>query len=134
MARIIVVDTSSEARALCADLRVEGYDVELFGEPASALQDLRRNPADVVLVDLMIPGTTGLAFARAVRDAHPATRVVLTGAYQLSERQLLRADCGAVGFVPKPYGTREIAAFLHLKMPSTSNNRGVLPSIRARAV
>jgi CheY-like chemotaxis protein len=127
MVRVLVVDGSSEARALCAELRVEGYDVELIPDPARALADLREHPADVVLVDLMIPGTTGLAFARVLRDKHPDTRVVLTGAYQLSERQLLRADCGAVGFVPKPYGTREVAAFLQTKVPSAP------PSARARA-
>ena len=126
MARVLVVDSSGEARELCAELRVEGYEVELFSEPARALVDLRETPADVVLVDLMIPGTTGLAFARLLRERHPDIRVVLTGAYQLSERQLLRADCGAVGFVPKPYGTREVASFLQTKAPSAP------PSMRAR--
>jgi len=118
MARVVVVDTSNEAGALCAELRVEGYEVELIPEPARALQNLSGLAADIVIVDLMIPGTTGLAFARLIREKYPSVRVVLTGAYQLSERQLLRADCGAVGFVPKPYGTREVAAFLQHKLPS----------------
>jgi DNA-binding response OmpR family regulator len=119
MARVVVIDGSREARALCAQLELEGYDVEQFDDPNNALAQLNGSPADVVLVDLMIPGTTGLAFARTIRDKCPGTRVVLTGAYHLSERQLVRADCGAIGFVPKPYGTREVAAFLQSKVPST---------------
>ena len=117
MARVIVIDGSREARALCAQLELEGYDVEQFDDPNSALAVL--DGVDVVLVDLMIPGTTGLAFARTIRDRCPGTRVVLTGAYHLSERQLVRADCGAIGFVPKPYGAREVAAFLQSKVPSS---------------
>jgi DNA-binding response OmpR family regulator len=46
--------------------------------------------------------------------------VILTSAYHLSERQILRADCGAVGFVPKPYDLTELARFLRAKMPGGS--------------
>jgi hypothetical protein len=46
---------------------------------------------------------------------------VLTSAYHLSERQLLRADCGAAGFVPKPYDLTELAKFLRSKLPPTSD-------------
>ena len=119
MARVVVIDGSREARALCALLELEGYDVVQFEDPENALDEIDASHADVVLVDLMIPGTTGLAFARTIRDRCPGTRVVLTGAYHLSERQLVRADCGAIGFVPKPYGPREVAAFLQTKVPST---------------
>jgi hypothetical protein len=42
---------------------------------------------------------------------------VLTSAYHLSERQLVRADCGAVGFVPKPFDLSELARFLKGKLP-----------------
>lgn len=112
MKRVLVVDPSFEARALCAELRVDGVEVVLCGHPRDALLELEQAPAEVVFVDLMLPGTTGLAFARLLRERIPDARVVLTGAYHLSERQLLRADCGAVGFVPKPYSTREVAEYL----------------------
>ena len=118
MARVVVIDGSQEARTLCAELELEGYEVVQFDDPKTALAELRGSPADVVFVELMIPGTTGLAFARTIRDRCPGARVVLTGAYHLSERQLVRADCGAIGFVPKPYGLRDVAAFLQSKVPA----------------
>jgi hypothetical protein len=46
----------------------------------------------------------------------PSTLVVLTSAYHLSVRQLQRADCGAVGFVPKPYHLPDLCAFLRQKL------------------
>jgi DNA-binding NarL/FixJ family response regulator len=51
-----------------------------------------------------------------IRERFPQTRVVLTSAYHLSERQLVRADCGAVGFVPKPFDLTELARFLRDKL------------------
>ena len=77
---------------------------------------LQRESPDVALVDLMMPGLNGIELARKIRDAFPAVRVVLTSAYHLSERQLSRADCGVVGFVPKPYILPELAEFLRAKI------------------
>jgi DNA-binding response OmpR family regulator len=78
---------------------------------------------DVAVIDLMLPGTNGIQLARMVRELHPVTRVVLTSAYHLSERQLIRADCGAVGFVPKPFDLSELARFLKSKLPNGDPNR-----------
>lgn len=125
MARVFVVDDSAEARMLCKGLEADGYEVTRFDCPAHALEDMRASPPDVVIAELMLPGTTGLAFCRSVRACCPETKVVLTGAYHLSERQLVRADCGAAGFVPKPFGVHEFAQFLESKVPSAP------PSLRA---
>lgn len=126
MTRVIVIDGSGEARALCTELELEGYDVAQFANPEDALCDVKGCPPDVVFIELMIPGTTGLAFARVIRDRCPGARVVLTGAYHLSERQLVRADCGAIGFVPKPYGAREVASFLQSKIPAPPSYKALV--------
>jgi DNA-binding response OmpR family regulator len=115
MARVVIVDPSFEAFSLCAELRVDGLDVTLCARPDDALLALEQDHAELVFVDLMLPGTTGLAFARLLRERMPSVRVVLTGVYHLNERQLSRSDCGAVGFVPKPYSTKEVAEYLGSK-------------------
>lgn len=115
MARVLIVDSSLEARSLCAELRVDGLDATLCTLPADALLALDEDRTELVLVDLMLPGTTGLAFARLLRERAPSVPVVLTGAYHLSERQIVRSDCGAIGFVPKPYSTKEVATYLESK-------------------
>jgi DNA-binding response OmpR family regulator len=117
VARVLVVDDEeSQIRMLVSALRHEGFDA--FGiRDADAVMDLlQRDLPDLVLVDLMMPGLNGIELARKIRDAHPSVRVVLTSAYHLSERQLSRADCGVVGFVPKPYVLPELAEFLRAKI------------------
>src|SRR6202012_4298570 len=75
---------------------------------------------DLALIDLMMPGLNGLELARQIRRLHPGVRVVLSSAYHLSVRQVERADCGAIGFVPKPYRLPELFNFLPSKTNATS--------------
>jgi DNA-binding response OmpR family regulator len=115
--RVLVVDDeANHARVMSIGLRIEGFEVETAEDADGAMKQLGAGPFDVAIVDLMMPGTNGIQLARMVRERFPQTRVVLTSAYHLSERQLVRADCGAVGFVPKPFDLSELARFLRTKM------------------
>ena len=113
---LVVDDEANHARVMAIGLRIEGFEVETAHDAESALAQLRAQPFDLAIVDLMMPGTNGIQLARLVRERHPQTQVVLTSAYHLSERQLVRADCGAVGFVPKPFDLSELARFLRAKL------------------
>jgi DNA-binding response OmpR family regulator len=116
-ARVLIVDDEeNQVRALTIGLRLEGFEVGVARDAESALHVLRIEPADIAVLDLMMPGTNGMELARRIRDLYPEVRVVLTSAYHLSERQLTRADCGVVGFVPKPYVLAELASFLREKL------------------
>jgi DNA-binding NarL/FixJ family response regulator len=80
----------------------------------------------IAVVDLMLRGdngTNGLELAREIRCDSPDTRVLLTSAYHLSERQLERADCGVSGFIPKPYDIAEVVAFIRAKASSPPSSR-----------
>jgi DNA-binding response OmpR family regulator len=129
--RVLVVDDeANHARVISIGLRVEGFHVETASDAESALGMLAAEPFDLAIVDLMMPGTNGIQLARLMREQHPQTRVVLMSAYHLSERQLLRADCGAVGFVPKPFDLTELARFLKGKLTAVEP---VSPEIRREA-
>lgn len=114
--RILIVDDEErQRRSLGIALRLDGFAVECAGSSVDAMQILQRTPCDLALVDLMMPGVNGLDLARQIQRIFPGVKVVLMSAYHLSERQLLRADCGSVGFVPKPYKMDELVAFLRAK-------------------
>jgi len=114
VARVLIVD--DEDSQLTLALKVEGFDVSVARDAEGALTCLEEEPADIAILDLMMPGTNGMELARKLRTLHPGLRVVLTSAYHLSERQLTRADCGVVGFVPKPYVMTELVQFLRAKL------------------
>jgi DNA-binding response OmpR family regulator len=117
MPKVLVVDDeANHARVMAIGLRIEGFEVETASDAESALGVMAGATFDLAIVDLMMPGTNGIQLARLIREKFPHARVVLTSAYHLSERQLVRADCGAVGFVPKPFDLTELARFLRDKL------------------
>jgi DNA-binding response OmpR family regulator len=132
--RVLVVDDeANHARVMAIGLRLEGFEVEIAKDADGAMAQLSSAAFDLAVVDLMMPGTNGIQLARLMREGHPRTQVVLTSAYHLSERQLLRADCGAIGFVPKPFDLTELARFLKTKLgsPEAASRPFVPPVVAA---
>ncbi len=126
MQTILIVDApEGDSSLLASALRVEGYDVQVASSGAEAWQVLRRAPASLAVVDLMLrgTGTHGLELARELKAVHPGMRVLLTSAYHLSERQLERADCGVSGFIPKPYDVGEVVDFIRTKLSGPPSSR-----------
>lgn len=138
MQNILLVDTpDGDATLLASALRVEGFHVELAPSAPEAREALRRNPAVVAIIDLMLradAGTNALELARELKEAYPAMRVLLTSAYHLSERQLERADCGVSGFIPKPYDLVEVVSFIRSKAAGPPSARRIWPAEPASGV
>ena len=121
MPRVLIVDDEeNQRRTLSIGLKLDGFEVSVAGSSVEALRRLAVPPVvDLTLIDLMMPGLNGLELARQIRRLHPDVRVVLCSAYHLSSRQVERADCGAVGFIPKPYKLAEVCSFLRAKASPT---------------
>ena len=130
MPRVLIVDDEeNQRRTLSIGLRLEGFDVVVASSSQEALRALgaaagsqanHDSGIDLALIDLMMPGLNGLDLARQMRRSYPSVRVVLSSAYHLSARQVERADCGAIGFVPKPYQLAELCSFLRSKTKALS--------------
>jgi len=115
---LIVDDELNHRKALAIGLRLEGYTVLEAEDGEAALRVLAREPVDLAIVDLMMPGINGLDLSRRMRFRHPGVQIVLTSAYHLSERQLERAEIRVTGFVPKPFEMDELFVYLRRKLPS----------------
>lgn len=122
MTRVLIVDDEeNQRRTLSIGLKLDGFEVAVASSAVEALRRLAAAPPiDLTMIDLMMPGLNGLDLARQIRRMHPGVRVVLCSAYHLSARQVERADCGAVGFVPKPYRLEELCTFLRAKTKTIS--------------
>lgn len=115
--RVLVVDDqASQRRSLAAALRLEGCEVEEAGDGHAALALVESLASaqrpDFAIVDLMMPGMSGLDLARRLKLTSPDTRVVLTSAYHLSESQIRRSDAGIAAFLPKPFEIEELLRYL----------------------
>jgi DNA-binding response OmpR family regulator len=119
---LIVDDEENQRRALTIGLGLGGFDVLCASSGADALRLLAAQDVDLAMIDLMMPGLNGLELARLIRSIHPDVRIVLSSAYHLSASQVERADCGAVGFVPKPYRIDELCGFLQAKATTAARS------------
>src|SRR3954453_5705144 len=113
---LIVDDEENQRRTLSIGLKLDGFEGSVASSASEALRRLAAPPPiDLTMIDLRMPGLNGLELARQIRRMYPAVRVVLSSASHLSARQVERADCGAVGFVPKPYCLSDLCEFLRAK-------------------
>jgi len=110
MTRILVVeDEESFSDPLSYLLRKEGYEVAVAETGPAALEDFDRAGADLVLLDLMLPGLTGTEVCRALRHRSSVPVIMLT-AKDSEIDKVVGLELGADDYVTKPYSSRELLA------------------------
>jgi two-component system response regulator RegX3 len=110
MTRILVVeDEESFSDPLSYLLRKEGYEVAVAETGPAALEDFDRAGADLVLLDLMLPGLSGMDVCRALRHRSSVPVIMLT-AKDSEIDKVVGLELGADDYVTKPYSSRELLA------------------------
>ena len=113
MSRILVVeDEPAIAELVAINLRHAGYEVTVVGDADGARQSVDRMLPDLVLLDWMLPGQSGLALAKAWRaDARtrPLPIIMLTARAEESDK-LAGLDGGADDYLTKPFSPKELLA------------------------
>jgi two-component system response regulator RegX3 len=90
-------------------LRKEGYDVAVTGDGQQALSLFDRNGADLILLDLMLPGLSGTEVCRSIRQTSRVPIIMLT-AKDSEIDKVVGLEIGADDYVTKPFSTRELTA------------------------
>ena len=106
---LVVEDEDSISDALSYLLRKEGYDVTVAADGDSALVEYDRTGHDLVLLDLMLPGTSGTEVCRALR-ARSAVPVIMVTAKDSEVDKVVGLELGADDYVTKPFSSRELVA------------------------
>ncbi len=110
MTRILVVeDEESLSDPLSYMLQKEGFEVAVAATGPEALESFDRKGADLVLLDLMLPGLSGTEVCRALR-ARSAVPVIMLTAKDSEVDKVVGLELGADDYVTKPYSARELVA------------------------
>jgi two-component system phosphate regulon response regulator PhoB len=113
MSRILVVeDEAAIAELVAINLRHAGYEVTVVGDAESALQSVDRVLPDLVLLDWMLPGQSGLTLAKAWRSearTKPLPIIMLTARSEEADK-LAGLDGGADDYLTKPFSPKELLA------------------------
>jgi len=108
--RILVVeDDDTTARTLSLYLERAGYEVECVGDGQRALDRAREVPPDLLVLDLMLPGRSGLDVCRQLRRSTAVPIVMLT-ARTTEDDRVRGLDLGADDYVAKPFSPRELVS------------------------
>ncbi|GAB3131778.1 two-component sensory transduction protein RegX [Tsukamurella serpentis] len=106
---LIVEDEESLADPLAFLLRKEGFETTVVGDGAEALRHFDSTGADIVLLDLMLPGMSGTDVCKQLR-ARSSVPVIMVTARDSEIDKVVGLELGADDYVTKPYSARELIA------------------------
>jgi DNA-binding response OmpR family regulator len=106
---LLVEDEHTIADAVQYGLRAEGFDAEAVGTGEEALERIGESAYDVVVLDLMLPGISGLEVCRRVRESSAVPIVMLT-ARTAEVDIVLGLEAGADDYVQKPFSMPELVS------------------------
>jgi len=114
--RILLVDDEvSIQRAVAPLLRARGYDVDVVGTGAEALNTLRMQPPDLIVLDLGLPDIEGTEVTRRIRGESAVPIVVLSARGGEADK-VAALDLGADDYVTKPFGPEELLARIRVAL------------------
>ena len=127
MSRILIVeDEESFSDPLSYLLRKEGYDVVVTETGPDGLAEFDKNGADLVLLDLMLPGLSGIDVCRTLRQRSSVPVIMLT-AKDSEIDKVVGLELGADDYVTKPYSSRELLARVKAVLRRLAEPEDLLP-------
>ncbi|WP_017572123.1 response regulator transcription factor [Nocardiopsis halotolerans] len=128
MTRVLVVeDEESYSDALSYMLRKEGFEVAVAPTGTVALETFDRTGADLVLLDLMLPGLSGTEVCRTLRQKSNVPVIMLT-AKDSEIDKVVGLELGADDYVTKPFSSRELVARIRAVLRRRGEDEVVLPA------
>ncbi len=118
---LIVEDDEDISRALKLRLTSAGYSVETAADGVLAITEAERTKPALIILDISMPGTSGIEAARKLREKpyFARTPMIFMTASKRPELRERAERVGAIGFLEKPYDPKELMALIDFTLAST---------------
>ncbi|MCK5295097.1 MAG: response regulator [Arcobacteraceae bacterium] len=105
MKRIAIVDDEYDIVNILETFlhRSDKFDVSTFVDPVNALQHIKANEFDLVLLDIMMPQMDGIDVLREIKKSNPNIKVIMMTAYSTQDKVIECKKIGAENYVTKPF-------------------------------
>lgn len=120
---LLVEDETKLARFVELELKHEGYDVVMAADGRKALEVFEDEKPDIILLDLMLPGLSGIEVCRRIRRTSNIPIIMITAKGEVMDK-VTGLDSGADDYITKPFAIEEVFARIRvaLKHKRTSEN------------
>src|ERR1700754_2377234 len=130
--RILIVDDEPPIRRfLRTALAAQDYRVEEAPDGEAALEFLKRNPVDLMVLDLGLPGMDGLDVVRRLRQEGNPLPIVILSSRDDEAGKVAALDLGADDYVSKPFGVEELSARIRAALRHRLQGKGKKPLFRS---
>lgn len=106
---LIVEDEQKIARFLELELKYEGYNVDIANNGRDGLEKGKSKDVDLIVLDLMLPGLSGIEVCRRLRQTSEIPIIMLTAKDDISDK-IMGLDIGADDYMTKPFAVEELLA------------------------
>lgn len=107
---LLAEDTRDLNQNITLLLNFDGYEAESVFDGAEAMECLKNDSYDCIILDIMMPKMDGLAVLKELRRRHILTPVLLLTAKAEVDDRVTGLDCGADDYLPKPFASKELLA------------------------
>ena len=121
---LLVEDEVKLAKFVELELGFEGYQVSVANDGLTGLTMARESSPDLILLDWMLPGMTGLEICRRLRTTGDKVPIILMTAKDEVSDRVAGLDAGADDYVVKPFSVEELLARVRARIRSKSDQRG----------
>ncbi len=118
---LVVEDEKKLARVLLLELEYEGYQVTTIHDGREAMDLISEQDFDLILLDVMLPGLSGMEILRRMRKDEQLTPVILLTARDATYDKVSGLDLGANDYITKPFAIEELLARIRAQL---RNNQG----------
>jgi two-component system alkaline phosphatase synthesis response regulator PhoP len=116
---LVVEDDRSILSGLQSALVAEGYEVDTAADGRAGFEKASRGAPSLIVLDVMLPGMSGLEIAKKLRDAGKTTPIILLTARGEENDRVLGLELGADDYITKPFSVRELLARIKVVLRRT---------------
>ncbi len=121
--RVLIVDNDADLAGQLKSLLEQHYDTAAASNGFEALKRLDEHPADIVLVDLRMPGLNGPGFVDELRRRGHAARIILISAYPDLSKHARRL--GVAGYLAKPFAIEQLKVLIEKALQGGGNGEAL---------
>jgi two-component system, OmpR family, phosphate regulon sensor histidine kinase PhoR len=121
---LVVDDEITVCKSIRSALIQENYDIDLALSGEEALEKEKTKKYDVMIVDLMMPGISGLDLLRSIKNTNPAVRVIMVTGYPTMKNTLQAMQIGAFDFLPKPFLPADLRTLVAKALAAEDEGKG----------